>query len=149
MDVATISMITTTLVSITVSAVVSIAISIFMERKEKEKLLSNRLDTIIKIWIEHPYLENTQFTSKWTRDLCHSDEKLMRYEAYGTLVFNYLHDVACFYNYDVQKIEEYISIKAWVRIHETYWKNPLEKNGHSDEYGKKFVEFIDSYIKGH
>lgn len=140
--------ITGAVVATLISAIVSASISIYISKKNERKSLSDRLDAIIKIWIQYPYLESTHFTNKWKNDFDRSDERWMRYEAYGTLLFNFLHDVADHFKYDAKKVEDYIAIKNWVRIHKKYWENPIEPHGQISDYGEKFANFIDRYVKG-
>lgn len=118
--------------------------------KDKIEALDNRLDSIIHIGIEYPYLEDIRFTSKWEekRDTTEDKEyeRYQRYDNYCNVVFNFLHSVCENFKYDKTKIEDYIDIKNWVRVHESNWKRPVTKFENVDGYDEEFRKLIDSYL---
>lgn len=120
--------------------------------REKDKIdsLDNRLDSIIHIGIEYPYLEDVRFTSKWVEMKDSTDEKeydrYQQYDNYCNVVFNFLHSVCEHFGYDKIKIENYIDIKNWVRTHESNWRFPISKFENVDGYDEKFRKLIESYL---
>lgn len=139
--------ITAAAIATIISAITSALISLLIRRSNKYDSIENQLDSILKIAIEYPYLESEEFTSTWKSDFDTSDEKYLRYDVYGTLLFNYLTRIASYYNYNRKKIEDYIAIKDWIRLHGKYWKNPKSSYENVDSYDKKFVELVESYLK--
>lgn len=114
--------------------------------RDKQDSLDSRLDSIIKIGIEYPYLEDKQFTKQWNEMKNKQDEKYLRYDNYCNIVFNFLHSVCEHYKYDKNKVENYIDIKNWMRMHEDNWKNPVEDYENVDGYDSQFRTFINSYL---
>ena len=101
---------------------------------------------ILKISIEYPYLENEDFIIEWSNE--HNkekdNEKYMRYEAYYTLVFNFLEKVCSYYNYNQKKIYKYINLKEWVRLHKLAWEGDLYNN--IDSYSEKLKKIINNIL---
>lgn len=114
--------------------------------KDKQDSLDNRLDSIIHIGIEYPYLEDKHFTKQWNKYRGSQDEKYLRYDNYCNIVYNFLHSVCEHYKYDKTKIENYIDIKNWMRTHQDNWKNPVDTFENVDGYDEKFRNFINSYL---
>lgn len=134
-----------TIMSGLLSTLISVLFTIYYNHKRKEELLLSKLESILKISVEYPYLENPEFTKQWNRDV--TDERYLRYDHYCTLVFNYLEQVVKNFNYNKNKIEKFIAIKIWVRIHRENWKNPLIKDENIDGYEEKYRNLINSYLK--
>ena len=135
-----------TIISV-VSIIVSTFISFLILRTNKKKDLDDQLDGILKIAIQYPYLESDQFTNSWTSSFDRNDERYLRYDIYCTLLFNYLARVAETYKYDQGKIENYIAIKDWVRLHKKYWDDPTSTYENVDTYDKPFVTLVKNYLK--
>ena len=118
--------------------------------KDKKESLDIRLDSIIHIGIEYPYLEDIKFTSKWEEMKNTTNEKVydryQRYDNYCNVVFNFLHSVCEHFDYNKTKIENYIDIKNWVRTHESNWRYPVSKFENIDGYDEKFRKLIESYL---
>jgi len=74
------------------------------------------------------------------------DDRYERYENYCNLVFNFLSEVCEWKNFNQEKIEKYIDVKNWLRIHEKCWKNPTFPHENNDVYSSKFSEFVKKYI---
>lgn len=139
--------ITAAAIATLISALTSATVTLWITSWNKKKNIDDQLDSILKIAIQYPYLESEKFTITWQSDFEDTDEKLLRYDVYCNLLFNYLSRVATHYNYNKTKIENYIAIKDWVRIHEKYWKNPTSSYENIDSYDPKFVTLINSYLK--
>lgn len=130
-----------------VSALTSSVISLRIARRNQYKSLCDQLDSILKIAVQYPYLESERFTGLWSPEFDRNDEKFLRYDVYCTLVFNFLCGVAEHYSYDRSKIEKFIAIKDWVRLHGLYWQNPTSSYENVDSYDKEFIELINGYLK--
>ena len=135
-----------TIIATIFSTLVTIIISIIVNKRDKLQNLDNQLDSILKIAVEYPYLESPAFTKTWKENCKNSTEAYRRYEAYATLVFNYLSRVSAFFKYDMKKINGYIDIKGWVKIHQTYWFSPSESNENEQVYDEKFKKIIHTIL---
>jgi len=138
--------ITSAAIATLISAITSAIITILISRSNKSQSLDNQLDAILKIAIQYPYLESEDFTTSWKSDFDRNNEKYLRYDVYGTLVFNYLSRVAHYCKYEETKIEEFIAIKDWVRLHGKYWIDPTTTYGNIDSYNKDFVQLINGLL---
>ncbi len=117
--------------------------------RDRDKLddLTKRMDSLIKLAIEYPYLEDKKFISEWNEKKDSGDERYLRYDNYCNILFNYLHAVCEYYKYDKKKIEEYVDIKSWIRNHKDNWNNPVDPFENINGYDEKFRNFINSYLK--
>ena len=139
--------ITSAAIATIISAATSSVISLLIVNSNKKKDLDNQLDGILKIAVQYPYLENSQFTDTWTSKFNVNDEKYLRYEIYCTLVFNYLSRLCSYYKFNETKIEKYLAVKDWVRLHKKYWKDPTDAYENTDSYDKDFVSLIEQYLR--
>ena len=121
--------------------------TISLYKQEKKERLIDKLNRILEIGIEHPYLESKHFTSKWNYHKETDDERYLRYDMYCNLIFNYLNNVYEHFEFDKNKVEEFVDIKTWVRLHKNNWLNPIDENENIDGYDAAFKTFINSYIK--
>ena len=128
------------------AVVLPLAINNRYRKRDKQDSLDSRLDSIIKIGIQYPYLEDKSFTKQWSKHKDDQDEKYLRYDNYCNIVFNFLHSVCENYEYDREKVENYIDIKNWMRTHEDNWRNPVENYENVDGYDEQFRKFINSYL---
>ncbi len=138
--------ITSAAIATLISATIFTVISIWITRLNKKAKIDNQLESILKIAIQYPYLESEDFTNGWKSNFDRNDEKYLRYDVYCELLFNFLSDLASHYHYNKNKIEGYIAIKEWVRLHGKYWKDPSLSYGNIDSYDEKFIQIIDSYL---
>lgn len=138
-----------TFISIFVSIVSTIAFNFFQRKKEMKDSLDKEFNELLKLALEYPYLENPHFTNCWKSQYENNDEKALRYEVYGTLVFNYLEKFSRFYKYDVQRMEKHLAVKDWIRLHSKYWRDPTIPNENIDTYDSKFVELVERHLRGY
>lgn len=129
-----------------VFAAVSSIMTYSQYRKERLQKLNDRLDKILEIGIQYPYVENANFISRWVEMKDSQDEQYLRYDMYCNLLFNYLVAVYDYYNADKNKIEKFVDVKSWVRLHQLNWKYPVDPNENIDGYSLEFRNFINSYI---
>ena len=141
------SNITVAAIATLVSALTSTCVTLWIASSNKKKNLDDQLDAILKIALQYPYLENSHFTSSWKPENSFDDEKYMRYDIYCNLLFNFLSRICDYHKYDKNRIENYITIKDWVRHHGEFWKNPVNRYENVDSYDREFVDLINSYLK--
>lgn len=108
--------------------------------------LRKRLDRILQMTIAHPELEHKSVTEKWIENRESPDETFMRYDQFCNILFNFLVAVYNYFDGDVQKIEKFIDVKSWVRLHRQNWEHPYDINENVDAYDKEFRDFINSYL---
>ncbi|HNY63371.1 MAG TPA: hypothetical protein PLH70_07470 [Bacteroidales bacterium] len=139
--------ITAAAIATLISSGIATTVTLFINKRNTLKSLSEQLDDILKISVEYPYLENQKFTETWNENKDSNEDKYLRYENYCTLVFNYLERLCAYYNYSKKKIEaQSLNIRDWVRTHEQCWKNPSIPYDNIEGYNKKFRNIINSYI---
>lgn len=129
-----------------VSTFVATSVTLRINKSNKKKVLEDQLDSILKIAIQHPYLESTLFTETWAANKNSTDEKYLRYDIYCNLVFNYMERLCNHYNYDEQKISNHINIKDWIRVHKQCWENPSTPYENADGYPEKLKSFLNKYL---
>jgi hypothetical protein len=138
--------ITAAAIATLISALTSALISLWITKWNKSKNLDDQLDALLKIAIQYPYLESEQFTAQWTPDFDRNDEKFLRYDIYCILLFNFLSRLSAHNKHSHKKVENFIAVRDWIRLHSKYWENPTSKYENVDGYDKKFVEFIKYYL---
>jgi hypothetical protein len=131
-----------------ISATTSATITLLLAKQNAKKQLDDQLDALLKIAVQYPYLESTEYNSSWTSSFDRTDEKHLRYDLYCTMVFNFLARLSSFHKYDIEKIESHVAVKAWARQHAKYWRDPTEAYENVDTYDKPFVNLIEGYLKG-
>lgn len=127
-------------------AISSVLFSVRKDKKERYERLNAELNKLIEIAIQYPYVESKRFTSKWSENKDSDDEKYLRYDMFCNRLYNHLHNVCIFFDYDKQKIEDFVDVKSWIRLHKQNWLNPVDENENIDGYDKQFRDFINSYI---
>ena len=139
--------ITSATIASLISIIISSTISLVIANSNKKKGLDDQLDSLLKIAVQYPYLESQSFTNLWNSSFDQDDERMLRYDVYCILLFNYLSRVASHYKYSSSKIEAYVGIKDWVRLHKKYWEDPTSSYENIDGYDKEFVDLIKRYLK--
>ena len=129
-----------------ISVLTNIVLYYKLNNKNTQKWLDDQLDAILKISIEYPYLEDQKYTAQWNPEKT-SDEQHIRYENYCTLIFNFLEKLCEYYSYDRKKIEKFMNVKAWVRMHRKAWENPSIEYENADSYSSEFKQLVEDYLK--
>ena len=124
----------------------SLEATVKIENEKKEDLFKHDLNRIIEIGIEYPYLESRPFTEKWVQFMHANDDKYLRYDMFCNLIYNYLSQLFDYCNGDKKKVEEFVDVKSWIRLHKYNWQNPVDPNENIDAYSEEFRRFINSYI---
>ena len=132
--------------SVIVSIVNLCTIKNFKRRDERSEL-DRDLEHILNIAVQYPYLEQQYFTKEWTPEKVSTDEKYARYDIFCNRVYNFLHKTYEHFDKDKSKIEDFVDIKSWIRLHQYNWKNPVDPNENIDGYDSDFRDFINKYIK--
>ena len=143
------ALVVATLISPIIPTVLTIVFFIIKNRFEKRKLIEERLFHIQQISFEYPYLEDEEFINTWDdfvnkSERINNKEKYLRYEQYCEMIFNLLE--LTYQYFGANKINSLIDFKSWVRIHEKWWRNPLDRYSNRDTYSKKVIEMIDDWI---
>ncbi len=132
-----------------ISSGVATTVALLINKGNALKSLNDQFDNILKISVQYPYLESPKFCSEWNEnkdsDEEKIEEKILRYEMYCTLVFNYLERLCKFYNYNEKKINNHLNMKDWILTHKDCWLNPTIPN-ENDGYDDRLKKLIFKYI---
>lgn len=132
------------------TVIIAIIQGIYIWRQEatrKKEYLHAKLARILELTIEYPYLEDSTFTQSWNDKKDSPDDEMMRYDQFCNLIFNFLEELYIHFEKDEKKVEEFVDVKSWVRLHRQNWENPREAYENTDAYSKEFREFMKSYLK--
>lgn len=129
-----------------ISAATSATITLYINKSNKMKYLDDQLDTLLKIALQYPHLENPNFIKTWNDNKDSDNDDYLRYDLYCTLLFNFFSRLAAHFNYDQKKIDDYIAAKDWIRAHKDYWLNPVNTFENIDSYDTKFKQLITTYL---
>lgn len=140
--------VTAAIISAIISGVVSWAVSSCTSRHDDKSGLEKELSDILKIGIEHPYLEQESFTSAWEPNKQAEDERYAAYELYATMVFNHLEKRCKFYSWKLKRVQEELDMVSWVKLHKAYWTKPTSPHENILGYNSKFAETVNNIIKG-
>lgn len=138
--------ITTAAIATIISAATSATVTLYINRSNRIKYLDDQLDSLLKIALQYPYLENPDFIKTWNNNKESGKDEYLRYDLYCTLLFNFISRLATHYNYKRAKIDDYIAAKDWIRLHKEYWLNPVNTFENVDSYDKKFKQLITEYL---
>lgn len=138
--------ITTAAIATIISTTTSASISLYINRANKTKYLDDQLDTLLKISLQYPYLENPEFIKTWNENKSSNSDDYLRYDIYCTLLFNFFARLSEHFNYNKKKIDNYVAAKDWIRLHKDYWLNPIETFENIDSYDAKFKKIINEYL---
>lgn len=121
------------------------------DRRRRKENLDARLAALLALTVQYPYLEHKSITEGWSEWKKESNGKynvrFIRYDQFANMLFNYLSDVYEFYGKDKKKIDDYLDVKSWVRIHRKIWEVPLDPHENVDGYSPDFRDFISSYLR--
>jgi hypothetical protein len=135
-------------ISLSISSIV-LAFYTFNKNYNSTELnnLNTNLNQMISISIEYPYLEDSSFISKWPSFRDSSEERYLRYNSYCIYTFNFLQSVCSYYDYDKNKIEDFVNVDEIIQTHETWWKNPPSgEDPNTKGYDEKFDRFVNSIL---
>lgn len=138
--------ITTAAIATIISAATSATVTLYINRSNRMKYLDDQLDSLLKIALQYPYLENPDFIKTWNDNKSSGKDEYLRYDLYCNLLFNFLSRLATHYKYDRSKIDNYVAAKDWIRLHKEYWLNPITTFENVDSYDKKFKQLITEYL---
>ena len=138
--------ITSASIATIISSSVASSLAIYFNRNNNVKALNDQLDNILKISIQHPYLESESFVKTWKENRKSTEEEYLRYELYCTLLFNFLERFCRYYKCNETKIQNRLNVKEWVRHHKDYWLNPPSDFENIDGYSKDFRKLIHGFL---
>jgi len=115
-------------------------------KKEHRHELDAKVERLILVSIQYPYLESDEFCSAWDPLKAITDEKYMRYDNYCCLVFNLLEDIFEYFGANADKIEDYIGAKELITRHKTWWSNPGNNSENTQGYPGKFRKYLETYL---
>lgn len=149
MDKATIISLVSAIASVVCAAIAGISawLSYKFKREDGKAELEKELNRILEISVQYPRFEYAPFTEDWNNKRGKDDENYLRYDVYCNMIYNFLHHVYDYYGGDKQKIEDYVDVKSWIRLHKQNWQNPVDDNENIDGYDEPFRMFINSYLK--
>lgn len=132
------------------TVIIAIIQGFYMWRQEvirKREYFQAKLARILELTIEYPYLEDPAFTQSWSEKKDSPDEKIMRYDQFCNLLYNFLEELYKYHKGKTEKIEQFVAVKAWVRLHRQNWEFPREEYENIDAYNTDFRAYINSLIK--
>lgn len=139
--------ITAAAIATLISSGIATTVTLLINRGNSLKNLNDQLDSILKISIQYPYLENPKFTATWNDNVNSTDELYLRYDNYCNLVFNYMERLCKYYKFNEKKIQNHINIKDWIRVHKQCWLNPSIPYENSDGYSKDLKKLISQFLQ--
>lgn len=117
------------------------------KREDRKTELEKELNRILELGIQYPRFEYSPFTKDWEKHRGEDNEIYLRYDIYCNLLFNFLHHVYDYFKGNKEKIEDYIDVRTWIRMHKHNWLHPTDENENIDGYDEPFRKFINSYLK--
>lgn len=150
--------------TLVVSLVVTNSMSVFFYLKNRNKIkedrLSEKMFRLQDISFTCPYLEDERFINGWIRfkleyDKCTITEydydnrinkKYLQYEKYCEMLFHFLYEAYSFYGNE-KKLLSFMSFQYWVKIHQIWWKNPLQERSNLETYDADFCAMIDKWME--
>lgn len=72
--------ITAAAIATIISSSIATFVALRINKSNDKKALNEQLDGIIKIAIQHPYLENIAFANTWSENRDSQDERYLRYD---------------------------------------------------------------------
>jgi hypothetical protein len=134
----------TTIISAIVAGLVSFIVTKITIKSSDETKLKDTIFQINQLAIEYPYFEDNEFCAKYRVS---NDEKALRYDNYCCIVFNLLEETWKHFSGKRNKIKKFFAVKEMVFRHSKWWTAKINRSVNIEGYDKKFVEFIDSYVK--
>ena len=130
-----------------ISTGIATSITLLINTNNRINVLNEQLDSILKISIQYPYLENPDFISTWIENKNSNDEKYLRYDIYCNLVFNYMERFCKYYKFNEKQIQTHVNIKDWIRTHKDCWHNPSTPFENLDGCSPKFKNLINTFLQ--
>ncbi len=149
--------------TLVISLILTNGISVFFYLKNKNNAKEDRLNEkffrLQDIAFTSPYLEDGRFINGWIKFKYEYEKatnieydydnimnkKYLQYEKYCEMLFNFLYETHCFYQ-DEKKILNFVRFDHWIKIHNIWWKNPLQERSNQETYDEKFCDLIDKWM---
>jgi hypothetical protein len=133
------------LLSSLIALIISTLISIYFQKKNDKKQLSDTLMQLNAFLLAEPFLESDTALQKYlTDDKKTNDIKKDKYNLFCIMKYNYLEDFCKYYKYDIKKINKNINIKEYLRDNVKWWSENRKINYES--YDKEFRHIIEEIV---
>lgn len=135
-----------TATSAAVSAVVSVVIARINQRWSETRKLDELLQQINILTIQHPHVESTAFISRYSHSTRAPSDKMLQYEAYCIIVFNYLEKLGRFHGFDQTKMQKDVHVPEMILPHRAWWFRHLAHNRNA--YARNFITIVQNLYQG-
>ncbi len=112
-------------------------------RSKEMSALHDMVGKMLDISIEHPFVEDDSFCSKWP-PARPSSERAMRYYDYCCFVFNTLERVWRHFDGDREQVCKFIHAREIFMQHRKWWTTEEENRA---GYDHGFQVFVDSFLE--
>lgn len=130
-----------TLISCALSAIIAFLVVKHELKQSHRQALHDRITHLLNIGIEHPYLEDSDWCSRFSMTLPDM-EKRVRYELYCCAVFNLLEDVWKFCGGNRKNIRRFMHAEEYVLSHQQWWRLDPENEKAYEMGFRNFVQNI-------
>jgi hypothetical protein len=128
-----------------VSSIVGYYLAKFNSVRNEERFLDGLLIQINTLNIQYPYLENEKFINKYKKKK-KKNEEYSRYDSYCTIVFNFLERVFVLYNFNLNKVNNFVHYRELIETHSRWWNHPDNYHENMKGYNQKFVVIVTEII---
>lgn len=138
--------------------IITIGATFYLHCKSKnenlETILHDQLLELQKISLEHPFLEDENYTKQWdllkekydNKELKGEDlDKFIQYDVYTEMLFNFLFKSFDFYKSE-KKLLNFVDFESWLDIHAKCWTSPLQPHSNRKVYGQKMFDMVNRWI---
>ena len=136
-----------TIIATTITTITTLLNSYLTSRKNERKGLSDLLLQINSLTIEYPYFEDDAYivTLQNKRKFT---EKELRYNAFCTIVFNYLEGLFKHHCFNSKKVAKSAHYKEIIKTHQIWWSHPYAHKDNLTGYDKRFIQIVNDTIAG-
>lgn len=135
-----------TVIATLIASGIAYLVSLWTLRRTELDSLNQQLLQLNMIALQYPCLEDARFIADWAAHRDSADENFLRYSNYACIVFNFLESVARHFNYERQKIEDYIHFAEMAQTHRAWWDHPAEEVANIQGYPVKFRNLVRGYL---
>jgi len=114
------------------------------DANEKGKLNDN-LNKLLDVNLQYPFVEDSSFIAWWDKHKNSNSDSSLRYQSYCEYVFNFLQSTSEYFNYNKNKIADFVDAEDLITQHKGWWMMPEQINSRS--YPDKFKEFVKQYLR--
>lgn len=120
------------------------------DKEAEEKKFRDKLSQLIEFSMAYPHIEDDRYCESWLEhknSTVGNDEvynKLLRYDAYCCLVFNFISEVNSSKFFGSSKVLSNFGIKELIGRHWRWFESPLGSTNQNDCYDNSMKELVDS-----